>query len=489
MERGELAGGTYRVIRPLGEGGTARVYLAVHSRTCCLFALKEIPLKGFGSQGELAYARHLSHSGLPVIHDLFEEKDCAYVVMDYISGVTLQELRMSGKRFQERELLDWMIQLTEILLYLHERIPPLIHGDVKPSNLMLDHRGKLVLVDFGACLVEGREKKSVYGTYTYASPEQRRGKIDIRSDIYSMGRTFLFLAGEGKSRRLKRLLSKCTMERQEARFQNCRELLHRLKRIRKRNKRICIALFTIALSLMAVGTIRNIYGQSRDRETQYQILLRSNQTNYLKSAIKSFPSREEAYQKLLQIYLLDQDFSTQESRDLEQILTETGNIFQKHADAYGEFCYDMGIAYWYYFQEQGGKAYAEVWFEKAAELLENKRTERAVIYQRLGEYYGKKARQELTGEGDFSWKDFLVAMENLCRTWGERPGDELSKRTQEEFLTQLYEGMPEFKRAGVEKSRIQEFLGLLRNLSPTTLEEPFRLAEESIETLYGDEIE
>lgn len=492
MERGKYAGGTYRVIRSLGEGGTASVYLAVHRRTCGLFALKEIPLRGHWPRGELDYARHLSHPGLPAIHDLFEENGYAYVVMDYIAGITLKELKIRRGTFLERELLDWMMQLAEILAYLHSRIPPLIHGDIKPSNLMLDHEGRLVLLDFGACLVEGRPKMGRYGTCLYASPEQLLGneELDVRSDFYSLGKSFRFLSGGVESRGLRRILNRCCMEDREARFLSDRELLRCLRRVQKKGRRCCLAFSVLAFSLLSFGSLRMFYWQRADQEKQYQFFLESNQTNQLVSAINSFPDREEAYQKLLQLDLMDQDFSLEESRTLEQLMAEHEGTLQ--GEPYAAFCYDLGIAYWYYFHDQGGKGYARIWFEKAMNgPLEEEMAERAEIYRTLGEYCEKKARRELTGEGNFSWESFFDSMEGICGAEKDlkKNGQELKKRLQEELLSLIYESLPEFQKAGIKRARVENLLAELYALSPDTLKNQFNLTEESLNSIYGEEKE
>ena len=119
MEKGNYGGQTYQLVRVLGEGGSACVYLVLHRRTMQLYAMKEIPLEEKPWNGvEREYFRHLHHPGLPKIQDLFEEDGCAYLVMEYIAGQTLKERKKTKGVFSERELLDCFIQLMDILEYL-----------------------------------------------------------------------------------------------------------------------------------------------------------------------------------------------------------------------------------------------------------------------------------------------------------------------------------------------------------------------------------
>ncbi|MFQ9394110.1 MAG: serine/threonine protein kinase [Lachnospiraceae bacterium] len=163
LKRGTMIGGTYQVLEPLGKGGQSEVWLVLHKRICSLLALKRIPLRARWPRGELDYARHLDHPGLPRIYDVFEAEGYICIVMEYLEGKTLEQLKQEKGSFSEKELLLWLRQLSEILEYLHSRTPPLIHGDIKPSNLMIGPGGRLVLLDFGACLSLGKEKGSGTG--------------------------------------------------------------------------------------------------------------------------------------------------------------------------------------------------------------------------------------------------------------------------------------------------------------------------------------
>ena len=199
MKKGECYGGLYRALRPLGQGGQGSVFLAVHERSSRLMALKEIPLRGQTWDSlEKSHFCHFDHDGLPKIYDLFLENGNGYVVMEYVPGWNLREYRERKGPMPGSMLLDLSGELAEILVYLHGRTPPLIHGDIKPGNLIVRKDGKLVLVDFGAAFQKDGRRQKAYATQGFSAPELflRDGRVDISSDLYSFGKTFQYLVGE-----------------------------------------------------------------------------------------------------------------------------------------------------------------------------------------------------------------------------------------------------------------------------------------------------
>lgn len=137
----------------------------------------------------------LNHPNLPRVVDNFEENGKWYLVMDFIEGETLEEkLEQSAAPLRQDEVIDWAIQLCDVLTYLHTQNPSLIFRDLKPSNIMREPKtGRVKLIDFGIArfFKSGKARDTaMLGTVGYTPPEQHgQGQTDARSDIYALGVT------------------------------------------------------------------------------------------------------------------------------------------------------------------------------------------------------------------------------------------------------------------------------------------------------------
>ena len=141
----------YCILRELGSGGEGKVYLVRHQVTEQLRAAKRL-WKGTDADRlhELKMMKRLRHPSLPEVIDVLPEKDCIWLIMTYVKGQCLQELFGGG--ISEMEFFSIAGQLSEVLGYLHGRRMPILHLDIKPTNLLLKRNGRLVLIDFGAAL-------------------------------------------------------------------------------------------------------------------------------------------------------------------------------------------------------------------------------------------------------------------------------------------------------------------------------------------------
>lgn len=196
----------YRITQLLGQGGMGAVYLASDarfaSRTC---VIKEM-LDHFNDPEQRAQATEsfhreadllatFKHPGIPEVYDRFTEANRHYLVMEYINGIDLeQRLLDNAGPFSEKEVIAWSIQCCDVLSYLHHQNPPIIYRDMKPANIITTHWGKAYLVDFGiARFFNPVTRGTMIGTQGYAPPEQYRGQVDPRSDIYALGATMHYL--------------------------------------------------------------------------------------------------------------------------------------------------------------------------------------------------------------------------------------------------------------------------------------------------------
>ncbi len=142
----------------------------------------------------------LEHAAIPTIYDYFydEKEGRFYLVMKYISGGDLAgRLRSAPEgKIDEKGVVEWGIQIADVLDYLHNRQPPIVYRDLKPANIMIDaNSGRVMLIDFGIARWVNKEEKGVtaVGTMGYAPPELFSGNVEPRSDIYSLGSTMFHL--------------------------------------------------------------------------------------------------------------------------------------------------------------------------------------------------------------------------------------------------------------------------------------------------------
>ncbi len=194
----------YKVIGVLGGGGMGTVYQArdLHfPDTQRLVAVKEMQTMSNDSalktsmlrtfQREANILATLNHFAIPKIFDFFDQNDRAYLVMEYINGSDLELLLQKTKDLPTEKIIEWGIDLCDVLNYLHSHEPdPIIFRDMKPSNVMIDSRGKVRLIDFGiAKMFQSGVKHTMIGTEGYSAPEQYKGDVTPLSDIYSLGAT------------------------------------------------------------------------------------------------------------------------------------------------------------------------------------------------------------------------------------------------------------------------------------------------------------
>ena len=134
----------------------------------------------------------LNHPSIPRIYDYFSEEDRSYLVLEFIHGKDLETIiNDTGGFLPEERVLTWGIQLCEVLAFLHNHKPdPIVFRDMKPSNIMVNSNGDVVLVDFGiARTFQTGQKGTMIGTEGYSPPEQYRGEASPLADIYALGAT------------------------------------------------------------------------------------------------------------------------------------------------------------------------------------------------------------------------------------------------------------------------------------------------------------
>jgi eukaryotic-like serine/threonine-protein kinase len=134
----------------------------------------------------------LDHPAIPRIYDYFTHNDRSYLILEYINGKDLEAILNEGEGFiPEERVVQWGIELCDVLSYLHHHQPePIIFRDMKPSNVMINQHGHIVLIDFGiAKHFQGGQRGTMIGTEGYSPPEQYRGEAGHLADIYALGAT------------------------------------------------------------------------------------------------------------------------------------------------------------------------------------------------------------------------------------------------------------------------------------------------------------
>ncbi|MFM9116379.1 MAG: serine/threonine protein kinase [Planctomycetota bacterium] len=202
--------GKYKLLGHLGTGGMSSVYLAEHRLMKQQRAIKVLPKSRVDDTSYLARfhrearaTANLNHPNIVRTYDVDNEGDTHYIVMEYVSGQDLSTMvKEGGKDLMPYETVaDVIIQASEGLQHAHEN--RLIHRDVKPANLLIDHQGNVKVLDLGLALSLDDEQVSltiefnenVLGTADYLAPEQALNshEVDSRADIYSLGCTMYFL--------------------------------------------------------------------------------------------------------------------------------------------------------------------------------------------------------------------------------------------------------------------------------------------------------
>ncbi len=146
--------------------------------------------RGFKREAEMM--AKLAHPNITEFYGYVETADSAYIVLEYIDGNDLEDILEKQEGFlPEKQVIEWMLQICDALTYMHNQKPEsIIFRDMKPKNVMVDHNGKLYLIDLGITIAyqPGREQ-ALIGTEGYSPPEQYIGYSDARSDIYALGAT------------------------------------------------------------------------------------------------------------------------------------------------------------------------------------------------------------------------------------------------------------------------------------------------------------
>ena len=205
---GEIIQSRYRIDSILGEGGISITYAATDLQTGDRVALKALTFRRMNDwkvlelfEREAKVLAQLNHPAIARYLDYFQidtdqDRDF-YIVQQLVEGQSLMQVIADGWHGSEADIKQIAEQVLDVLIYLHELKPPIIHRDIKPQNIILQPNGNIAIVDFGAVQDTYRNTQvsgsTFVGTYGYMPPEQYRGRAVPSTDLYALGATIIFL--------------------------------------------------------------------------------------------------------------------------------------------------------------------------------------------------------------------------------------------------------------------------------------------------------
>lgn len=519
FENGKIIDGKYKILNKIGQGGMSIVYLAMNEKANKQWAIKEVRKdvnKNFdvirqGLITETNLLKKLSHPNLPSIVDVIDDEDTFLIVMDYIEGVPLSaKIEEEGSQSQE-DVIDWALQLCDVLNYLHTREKPIIYRDMKPGNIMLKPNGDLILIDFGIA----REYKSkniadttCLGTQGYAAPEQfgGQGQTDQRTDIYCLGATLYHLLtnhnpcdppyeiypirrwDDSLSSGLEEIIMKCTQKNPKDRYQNCNELRYALehykeldveyKRKEERQFGIFMSLFAVAMISLGLAIFFN-HAANKLKLNNYETYVQNASSTsdkeealtIYRQAIDLEPGRSEAYSGLLETFMEDDELKEEEAYAIREILQSSKNrgatyeeVFRNNSEGYDEFCYQLGMAYFYSYEQGGNKNNSKKWLQTASQstILEEYKVERATRLLKIAEYYSRIGLQSKSGDESISYADYwndLVALSDGNIVQMDNAVTALM--VYNELVYQIATNAPKFENASITKKEMIEQIQLI----------------------------
>lgn len=328
----------YLINKVIGSGGMGTVYLATDLNDNTKWAIKEAEINDSNRNllmTEVNALRSVSDPVFPAFRSAEEKDGFFYIVMEYINGITLEDILNRDLKIRESQLVDFFRQIAKAFHYLHSLETPIVYRDCKPANIMVESSGRIRIIDLGIAQEYSGDKAIADVaalTRGYAAPEQydRRYMLDERTDIYSLGVTMHYLT-TGKnpnkppyvflpvrklrgeiSPALEYIIKKCLQPSPEDRYRNIRELIDDLNNIQNLNndliqqekrKRILLTGVITAVLITAVLISVFLLRKETGRMDEYYMHIEAAEKadslddalRELQTAIDSAPDNPEAY--------------------------------------------------------------------------------------------------------------------------------------------------------------------------------------------------
>ena len=290
----------YRIIKVLSVHQDSTVWLAEHKS----LNVKRI-IKGIRKTSpnyiyllnEAHLLKNLKHPSIPEIFDLEEDDEFTYIIEQYIEGDSLKSL-CNGRLLSEKEIFHFIIQLSNIIVYLHSLTHIILYLDIKPENIIISG-DTCYLIDFGSARSKDNTSDRNFGTRSYASPEQSEGGLlTERSDIYSIGKLLDYMIdhsniSQKKEKALRKLANKCSEKKRWNRISSVKSIITSIKEIQNTQSRFSDKPIKIAfagagknygvtyIALLFAGFLHSIgrnclYAEVNDSEAWYSLPLENN---------------------------------------------------------------------------------------------------------------------------------------------------------------------------------------------------------------------
>ena len=525
LEIGSLLDGKYKILSEIGHGGMSVVYMALNEVANKTWAVKEIRKDGKmdfnvvrqGLVAEIETLKKLKHPNLPSIVDVIEDDDSFIIVMDYIEGNSLDKSLLEHGAQPQDMVVEWAMQLCDVLAYLHSCSPPIIYRDMKPANIMLKPDGNIALIDFGTAKtyeIDLGETTGI-GTIGYAAPEQYigsgLGRTDARTDIYCLGITLYHLltgvdpckvvigdksiraVNPSLSQGLDEIIITCTQPDPKDRYQSCEELLYALnhhlemgKPYRKKQKKKLAAFISSAVATLLFATVSILGFVLAEKATSQTFDAKiseagtaakwSDACDLLIEAISLAPEKEEPYNKMLSLFVESNSdgadkFTEAESKYISKL---SGTYVAENAfgvqntqhpldvlksdnrEAYVKVCREIGFIYWYSYENEKDR------YSKAAEWFERVKDEDSVantLYEIVEEI-----PKIIKGHVNADPETFFANIKNLidAATTGEFSGNRNMKQLILKEVVSCLSAIDLLK--NIPSDSLQEVLAILDNL-------------------------
>lgn len=175
----------YELVREIGHGSRAKVYLVRNNNTDEMLAMKSYPYVGQEGQRELQVLKEIKSQGIPFLFDCIKKDGSMNIFMEYIPGKNLRQILQTKHVFTEKEVLSIGKKVLHIIQLFHAHSPQWIYGDLKPENIMITEKGEVYLIDFGSVMIDGEKHMDVHGTKAYYC-ETAGAMLPFR-DTYALG--------------------------------------------------------------------------------------------------------------------------------------------------------------------------------------------------------------------------------------------------------------------------------------------------------------